>query len=349
MSVPTVCPKCSGNLVNIGGKPVCEKCFHTVEPGAAAAPSPAPAPTPAPAPSSAPAWSGPTEARPNPAPQQSQPAPHQPQYAQQPQPAPQQPQYAQQQQPAPQQPQYAQQPQPAPQQPQFPQQAQPAPPRPTGPVCPKCSGNLVDIGGKPVCEQCFHTVETGTGPSPAPTPAPRAPMPQQSQSGPGPGGAAAKPLNYAPQPTPSLNTPAQQGGSVSAGECPKCSGALMDIGGKPVCEQCFYVVDTPSSPARISSSSSPFASQAAQKLAPPPPTNCPKCSGKLVEAGGNLVCGDCYHVVEQPSATPARPSNNFTPRRTGTGEEEPMSPQMIGGIALILLLILMIIVLAIKH
>ncbi|RTL35689.1 MAG: hypothetical protein EKK48_28840 [Candidatus Melainabacteria bacterium] len=174
-------------------------------------------------------------------------------------------------------------------------------------------------------------------------------MPQQSQSGPGPGGAAARPLNYAPQPTPNLSPPAQQGGSVSAGECPKCSGTLMDIGGKPVCEQCFYVVDTPSSPARISSSSSPFASQAAQKLAPPPPTNCPKCSGKLVEAGGNLVCGDCYHVVEQPSATPARPSNNFTPRRTGTGEEEPMSPQMIGGIALILLLILMIIVLAIKH
>jgi hypothetical protein len=120
----------------------------------------------------------------------------------------------------------------------------------------------------------------------------------------------------------------------------------MDIGGKPVCEQCFHVVDTPSAPSR---SSSPFASPAAQKIAPPPPTNCPKCSGKLIEAGGNWVCGDCYHVVDQPSSTPERVSNNFTPRRTDTTEEGEMSPQMIGGIALIILLILMIAVLAIKH
>lgn len=314
MNVPTVCPKCSGNLVNIGGKPVCEKCFHTVELGAAAAQAQAPAPSPrpasapaqgpSPAPAQAPGWSGPNaEGRPNPAPQQAQ-------------------------------------------------QAQPAPPQPAGPVCPKCAGNLVDIGGKPVCEKCFHTVETGsTGPSPAPNQTARTPMPQPAQSpGPAAGGSAGRPISYAPQPTPpGLSPPAQQGGSISAGECPKCSGTLMDIGGKPVCEQCFYVVDTPSSPARMSSTSSPFASPVAQKLAPPPPTNCPKCSGKLVEAGGNLVCGDCYHVVDQPSATPARPSNSFTPRRTGAGEEEPMSPQMIGGIALILLLILMIIVLAIRH
>jgi hypothetical protein len=67
-----------------------------------------------------------------------------------------------------------------------------------------------------------------------------------------------------------------------------------------------------------------------------------------MDVGGKFVCDACYHVVDTPGSSPI-PINSFTPRPTEKTEEGELSPQMIGGIALILLLVLMIIVLAIRH
>ncbi len=176
-STPTLCPKCSGNLVNISGKFVCEKCFHSVDtPDAAqnpgvqgAQPLAAPlASAPGPGPGSAPA--------PGPA--------------------------------------------------LIPAQAQAQAPTPalaTTTVCPKCSGNLVNISGKLVCDVCYHVVDT---PSAAP--------------------AAKSALPFSKPAAPAFTPPTV---------CPKCSGTLMDVGGKYVCDACYHVVDTPNSSLSASKSS----------------------------------------------------------------------------------------------
>lgn len=281
---PTVCPKCSGNLINMSGKFVCEKCFHSVD-ITDAAPNPtqnvqppvAPAPRPAPV---------------APAPQGPAPAPI------------------------------------------------PAPAVPAASLCPKCSGNLVTIGGKSVCEKCFHTVDDA--PAAPGAPAPTAPAPIARPAAP------IAPLASAAA-SPSMSAPSS---SMSGTVCPKCSGTLMDISGKLVCEQCYHVVDSPSgSPA--AKSASPFAKPAAPAFVPP--SVCPKCSGSLMDVGGKYVCDACYHVVDAPGSplipTGSGISSGFTPRPrpTETDDDAAMSPAVMGGGALILLLILMIVVLAIRH
>ncbi len=279
VAAPTVCPKCSGNLVDISGKFVCEKCFHSVDiPDAAQNPrasgvQPATAPTTS-APGSSPA--------------------------------------------------------PAPRPAQVPAPAPGPTPAPSVTVCPKCSGNLVDISGKFVCEKCFHTVDTPDAP-----PTPTAPVPSNRPSAPAPLASAAAPL--------AMSSPAAASGAV----CPKCSGSLMDIGGKQVCDVCYHVVDTPSA-APAAKSALPFAKPA--PLAFTPPTVCPKCSGTLMDVGGKYVCDACYHVVDTPGSSVTPSKSGFTPRpKTEPTQEGELSPQMIGGIALILLLVLMIVVLAIRH
>ncbi|MBS1952852.1 MAG: hypothetical protein JST89_01565 [Cyanobacteria bacterium SZAS-4] len=277
---PTVCPKCSGNLINMSGKFVCEKCFHSVDPAEAAAARPGAQPSAAPV---APAAQspGPSHAPPTPALTQAPPS-------------------------------------------------IPTPSAAAAPVCPKCSGNLVTIGGKSVCEKCFHTVDGPDAP-----PAPQAPLPSNRPA------AVAPLVSAAASPAMSLST--STGGQV----CPKCSGTLMDISGKMVCEQCYHVVDAPGF-APATKPALPFAQPAAAAVFTPP-TACPKCSSKLMDVGGKYVCEACYHVVDTPGSTPAPARGNFTPRTTESTPEGEMSPQMIGGIALILLLVLMIAVLAIRH
>ncbi len=237
-AAPSVCPKCSGNLINMSGKFVCEKCFHSVDmadpaqnprPGvqptaAPLAPAPGPVGAPAPMPASIPT-PGPV------------PAPYQ----------------------------------------------APAPAPAAATVCPKCSGNLVDIGGKAVCEKCFHTVDdapaTPTAPAPMARPSAPAPLPYAA--------VAASPSMSAPTPVSGnvcpkcsgnlmdisgklvceqcyhvVDTPSAAPAAKSAMPfakpaapaftpptvCPKCSGSLMDVGGKYVCDACYHVVDTPGAP-----------------------------------------------------------------------------------------------------
>lgn len=214
-----------------------------------------------------------------------------------------------------------------------PTQAPPSIPAPTAsaaPVCPKCSGNLVTIGGKSVCEKCFHTVDTPDAP-----PAQQAPLPSARPATSAPLAPAAAPPAMAPST------------STSGAVCPKCSGNLMDIGGKMVCEQCYHVVDSPSA-APPAKSGLPFGQPAAAAVFTPP-TTCPKCSAKLMDVSGKYVCEACYHVVDTPNSMPTPARSNFSPRTTESTEDGELSPQMIGGIALILLLVLMIVVLAIRH
>jgi len=122
----------------------------------------------------------------------------------------------------------------------------------------------------------------------------------------------------------------------------------MDIGGKLVCGDCYHVVDSPGAAPTPSKGPLSIMPSAAAPIAAAIPTVCPKCSGKLMDVSGKYVCDECYHVVDSPS-TPSKAKSSFTPQPTEPTEEGEMSPQMIGGIALILLLVLMIVVLAIRH
>ncbi|HEY9676421.1 MAG TPA: hypothetical protein V6C76_00360 [Drouetiella sp.] len=281
-------------------------------------------------------------------------------------------------------------------------------------MCPKCSGKLLDISGKMVCEDCYHVVDLPAGARPAPQPMVQAPA---MQSPPQP---AARPA---------------QAATAMPSACPKCNGKLVDIAGKPVCETCFHVVDGPggtpavpaNAPARPAQAAapqvgvptpamqpqqgqpqqvqpqqaqpqqmpqapaqaqSPGAQNPALAHTPAPqptlvpaaqpaavPTNCPKCNGNLVNMAGAYVCESCYHTVDIPGATPPappsptpsplRPTAPSTPSNFAmpnpappptlsrnsfkTPEEGEMSPQMIGGILLMVMLVLMIVFLAIKH
>ena len=82
----------------------------------------------------------------------------------------------------------------------------------------------MDISGKLVCEQCYHVVDT---PSAAPS--------------------AKSAIPFAKPAAPAFTPPTV---------CPKCSGSLMDVSGKYVCDACYHVVDTPG--ASLTPSSSGF-------------------------------------------------------------------------------------------
>ncbi len=105
------------------------------------------------------------------------------------------------------------------------------------PPCPKCSSATDDIGDKYVCGECYWVFDKA-GPAPqkgkskAVTPSeapafskdPRAPLPTVT-------GAAS-----------TASTP------LAPTACPKCSGTTTDIGGRFVCDNCYWVIE-PNAPA----------------------------------------------------------------------------------------------------
>jgi hypothetical protein len=114
------------------------------------------------------------------------------------------------------------------------------------PPCPKCSGATDDIGSKYVCGECYWVFDKGG-------PAPKAgkvnvPTPQVPKN--------ASTFRDPKAPLATFSQPASAPAPVAPGTCPKCGSKTTDIGGKFVCDECYWVIDQPSTAA---AKTSPFA------------------------------------------------------------------------------------------